>query len=245
MKKGARIIMGLFIVFLVCAAAVSGDEKTVNLESVVIQSFDNPDTDTWMAVGSKFSTSGFPKVAYAKAWPLALYGNNAEGKDYRALGVYGKFDRKEYNWIDIVPVKKDKDGNNAPALLPLPGRVKMLDLWVWGSSYNYYLEAYIQDYQGVVHIIPMGDLNYEGWRNLRINIPDNIPQSQRYLPKREALSLVKFRLWTRPTEKVDGFQIYFDQLKVLTDTFETLYDGNNLADPKNVEDIWQTSKEGK
>jgi hypothetical protein len=96
----------------------------------------------------------------------------------------------------------------------------------------------------VVHIIPMGDLNFEGWRNLRIYVPDNIPQSQRYLPKRETLSLVKIRLWTRPTEKVDGFQIYFDQIKVLTDTFETLYDGDNLADPKTVNQIWE-NKEGK
>jgi hypothetical protein len=244
MNKGARVILSLFIVFLTCAAMVTADEKTVNLESVVIQSFDNPDTDTWMAVGSKFSTTGFPKVAYAKAWPTALFGSNADNKDLRSLGVSGKFDRREYNWIDLIPVKKNANGEMASSPLPLPGRVKMLDMWVWGSNYNYYLEAYLQDFQGVVHIIPMGDLNFEGWRNLRIYVPDNIPQSQRYLPKRETLSLVKIRLWTRPTEKVDGFQIYFDQIKVLTDTFETLYDGDNLADPKTVNQIWE-NKEGK
>lgn len=239
MKQGARIIFGLFIVFLLCAAAAVADETTVNLESVVVQTFDNPDTDSWIAVGSKFATQGFPQVIYAKTWPVALFGANSEGKDYRSLGVYGKFNRKEYNWIDMIPVKKDANGNAAPNPLPLPGRVKMIDMWVWGSNYDYYLECYVQDYTGVVHIIPMGDLKFQGWRNLRINIPDSIPQSQPYLPRKEALDLVKFRLWTRPTEKVDGFQIYLDQIKVLTDTFETPFDGDTLADPAVASQIWQ------
>jgi hypothetical protein len=238
MKQGARIILGLFIVFLLCSSVIVADEATVNLESVVVQTFDNPDTDIWTTVGSKFSTEGYPKLTYAKTWPIALFGSNAQGKDYRSLGVFGKFDRKEFNWIDLIPVKKDSGGNLVPNPLPLPGRVKMVDMWVWGSNYDYYLECYVQDFKGVVHIIPMGDLSFQGWKNLRINIPDSIPQSQRYLPKREALDLVKFRLWTRPTEKVDGFQLYFDQIKVLTDTFETPFDGDALANQDFVNQIW-------
>jgi len=41
-----------------------------------------------------------------------------------------------------------------------------------------------------------------------------------------------------PTERVDNFFIYFNQLKVLTDTFETLFDGNDLADPVRVQELW-------
>jgi hypothetical protein len=39
-------------------------------------------------------------------------------------------------------------------------------------------------------------------------------------------------------EQVNNFYIYFDQLKVLTDTFETRYDGEELADPKKVQELW-------
>ncbi|MDR0453091.1 MAG: flagellar filament outer layer protein FlaA [Treponema sp.] len=52
------------------------------------------------------------------------------------------------------------------------------------------------------------------------------------------MTFVKFRIWTGPMEQVNNFYIYFDQLKVLTDTFETRYDGEELADPKKVQELW-------
>jgi hypothetical protein len=94
----------------------------------------------------------------------------------------------------------------------------------------------------------MGDLNFVGWKNLRINIPDSIPQSQKYLPKREGLSLVKFRIWTRPNEVVvvpgmenekdvdKAVKFYFYHIKVLTDTFESLFDGDALTNPEAYQD---------
>lgn len=232
------------------------DENTVTLESVVIQNFDDPAKAPWFVIGSKFSTAGFPKVAYIKAWPQAVYGSNADNKDLKALGVAMLFDRKGYNWIDVVPGQKTGDGDKAtyePTEIPLPGRVKMIDMWVWSANFNYYLEAYVRDYKGIVYAVPMGDLNFSGWKNLRINVPDNIPQSRKTLPKKESLSLVKFRIWTRPSESVANFTIdpkatdtdkavkfYFDNIKVLTDTFETLFDGDELSDTNNaaVKDAW-------
>ena len=38
---------------------------------------------------------------------------------------------------------------------------------------------------------------------------------------------------------------YFDQLKVLTDTFETLFDGDSLMNPKVIEDTWGSSDSSK
>ncbi len=238
------------------------DENTVTLESVVIQNFDDPDANPWYVTGSKFSTEGFPKLAYIKAWPQAVYGSNSDNKDLKALGVAMLFDRKGYNWVDIVPGKKDGEGKDtkfSPVELPLPGRVKMIDMWVWSPNFDYYMEAYVRDYKGIVHTIAMGDLSFIGWKNLRINIPDNIPQSKRTLPRKESLSLVKFRIWTKPTEATINFstdakatnddkaiRIYFDNIKVLTDTFETLFDGDSLADPNNqaVKDAWGTGSSG-
>jgi hypothetical protein len=121
-------------------------------------------------------------------------------------------------------------------------------MWVWSGNYNYYLEAFVRDFRGVVYTIPMGNLNFVGWKNLRINIPDNVPQSKKYLPRHEALTLVKFRIWTRPTEIVvvpgteggtdvdKAVKFYFNNLKVLTDTFESLFDGDTMTNPDVYKD---------
>lgn len=242
MKHGGfKAVCLALSVCMTVASVFAAEEKAVNLESRILENFDGSSGYVWKVNASKFATKTdketFPKLAYIKTWPAAIHGYNREGKDIKSLGIWGRFDRKGYNWIDIYPVAKDDKDEN-PAEIPIPGRVQLLDMWVWGANFNYYLEAYVRDYKGVVHIINMGDLNFEGWKNLRINIPSNIPQEKRTLPKRQALTLVKFRIWTRPVERVDDFQVYINQIKVLTDTFETLFDGDELADPARVQELW-------
>jgi len=256
MKSFMSSILGLaFVAFaLVTVQPLAADDVTVNIESVVVQDFDDFAAQPWFVMGSKFSTEGFPKAAYVNSWPLAVFGSNPANKDsLNALGVAMLFDRREYNWVDLVPGKKSGSGESAtyePVELPLPGRVSAIDLWIWSPNFSYYIEAYIRDYKGIVHVIDMGELSHVGWKNFRINIPSSIPQSKKYLPRRESLSLVKFRIWTRPTEVAatpapagspaheKAVYFYFDQLKVLTDTFESLYDGDQLTDQDFVEKTW-------
>ncbi|QQO07393.1 flagellar filament outer layer protein FlaA [Breznakiella homolactica] len=242
MKHGSFRVACL--IFLACIAAVSafGDEKTIVLESIVLESFDGDSDYDWRLDASKFATKSdeetFPKLAYVPAWPTAVFGNNRDGKDLKSLGIWGRFDRRGYNWIDVYPVAKDGGDDAAAAEIPIPGRVQIMDVWVWGSNFDYYIEAYVRDYQGVVHTIDMGSIAHEGWKNLRIPIPNNIPQAKRLLPRLESLSFVKFRIWTRPTERVDNFYIYLDQFKILTDIFETMFDGDALTDPEFIQDSW-------
>jgi len=191
------ICLSFVIVFMLAATGAFADDETVNLESLVIQTFDEPDSQPWFLIGSKFASEGYPKLAYAKSWPVALFGTTGGDKDLRSLGVAMLFDRKEYNWVDVIPGTKSGSGDEAtyaPIELPLPGRVKMLDMWIWSGNFDYYIEAYIRDYTGIVHVLPMGDLGHVGWKNFRVNIPNNVPQSKKYLPKRENLTLVKFRI---------------------------------------------------
>jgi len=248
MKQQKRHVRALLVTAALFTLAGSGslfaDETTVNLESRVIQDFSKPEAQNWFVLGSKFSTSGFPRVGYVKGGPTAIVGGDPQAaQNARSLGVAMLFDRQEYNWVDIVPGNKDK-----PTELSMPGRVKMIDVWVWSGNFNYYLEAFVRDYRGVVYTIPMGNLDFIGWRNLRINIPDNVPQSKKYLPKHEELKFVKFRIWTRPSEVVviPGFEtspdidkavkFYFNNMKVLTDTFESLFDGDTLTNPDSYKD---------
>jgi hypothetical protein len=255
MKHGS--IKAVCLVVLACMTVLSayGDDNTVDLTSIVLERF-NGETGhewndgrharsyefSWGMSASRFATKttdqdgndvNFPLSTYVEAWPIALFGYNREGKDIKSFGIHGRFDRRGYNWIDMYPVNED-----APFEIPIPGRARYLDMWVWGSNLNYYIEAFVRDYQGIVHRIYFGSLNYTGWRNMRALVPVGIPQSKRIQPNLASLKFVKFRIWTMPEENVGDFYIYFKQLKVLTDTFESLFDGDDLADPDRIPELW-------
>jgi hypothetical protein len=273
MKHGS--IRVLFFLLLTAGAALAayGDDLTVNLESKILENFDNTEDSKYVwrkeasryAVGKdvadkdnpSFANMGiengdfFPKIDYFEIWPMALFRNNREGRELRSLGIWGKFKRMGYNWIDIYPTLKSEGDEAGPYEIPIPGRVRYLDMWVWGSNLNYYIEAYLRDEQGVIHVIYLGNIGYQGWRNLRASIPNAIPQRRRIILDPVAantmstveknsiyLKFVKFRIWTTPREQVANFYVYLDQFKVLTDTFESLYDGDEMTDPDWVRENW-------
>ena len=246
MKRFVSLLIFAIILFsFVGISTVLADERVQNLESRIIESFDDPDSQEWYVRGSKFIAEGFPLTVYADAWPEALYGANRGGKELKVLGVKAAFDRKGYNFIEMFPVEEDESGTLVPRALDMPGRIKTIDLWVWGSNYDYYFEAHVRDLTGRVHVLQMGGLKYVGWQNLRASIPAYIPQSGGYVTEGgfiKTLELVKLVLWTKPAESVAGFNLYVDQIKVLTDTFVTRFDGDDLADPSNVQGIWANAE---
>ena len=246
MKRGVPLLTILLILILM-SFSVYADETVQNLESRIIESFDDPDTQQWYVRGSKFSADGYPLMTYANAWPEAVFGRNRDEMDLKVLGVKAAFDRKGYHYLEFFPVAENQSGELEPVTLTLPGRVKEIDLWAWGANYNYYLEMHIRDYWGRMYVLHLGDLRYVGWRNLKASIPTYIPQAGGYITDggfSKELELVKVVLWTRPTENVSGFSFYLDQIRILTDTFVTRFDGDDLAEAETVEEIW-SSVEGK
>lgn len=242
MKPGVR---ALSLLFLLLSLAAFADEVTINMTSSVLESFDEPDKQPWQWVvqGSKFATEGFPQMVFVPKWPEALWGRNKQNLTLQSLGIHAKFDRRAYNVIEIIPTR-EQDGQKVVSPIPIPGRAKMLDLWVWGSNHNYYMEINIRDYQGVDHVMNLGSLNFTGWKNLSITLPSNVPQSVRYIPRYKGLEITKLSIWTRPEEKVDDFYCYIDQIKVLTDLFESRFDGDELADADVIEELWKSAKSG-
>jgi hypothetical protein len=245
MKHGSFRAVGLIAWAFITVITAFGDESTVSYESFILESFDGDSNYTWKLDASKFATKTdnetFPQLSFVSTWPAALFGSNREGKELKSLGIWGRFDRRGYNWIDVYPVAADGGDDAGPAEIPIPGRVQYLDLWVWGSNLNYYIEVYVRDYQGVVHVINLGHIAYGGWKNLRVRMPNHIRQAKRVLPSLASLQFVKFRIWTQPTEPVNNFYVYFDQFKILTDTFEMLYDGDELADPTRIQELWEAA----
>ncbi|MDR0456984.1 MAG: flagellar filament outer layer protein FlaA [Treponema sp.] len=256
MKHGSIKVVCLVVMAFITVLSAYGDDRTIDLESIVLEDFGNVTTHewndgrhprnlefSWGLAASKFATKSkdeggnqvnYPVMAYVDTWPIALYGYNREGRSIKSLGIHGRFDRRGFNWIDLHPVGAD----GAAFEIPMPGRVRYIDMWAWGSNLDYLVEAYVRDFQGVVHIIKLGSLAYTGWRNLRANIPGYIHQSKRVLPNLAQLRFIKFRIWTQPSENVDNFYIYLKQFKVLTDVFESTFDGDELADPDLVPQLW-------
>lgn len=239
MRAFPRVIFTL--IFFSIAAFLAAEEGTHNLVSVVLESFDDATApQQWIVRGSKFITPDYPQTMFVKSWPDAAFGENKENKPLYSLGIHTKFDRKAYNYVEIIPAKKGSDGKLAPAPIAIPGKAKSIDLWVWGSNFDYYMEVHIRDYQGVDHTLYLGNLTFEGWKNLSVDIPGSIPQTRRTIPKFQGLEITEFVIWTRPTEKVDDYYVFLDQVKVLTDMFESRFDGDDLGDMDTLNQLWSS-----
>lgn len=257
MRRGSVLTLCLMALIFLLASNLFAQNDTENLQSRIIERFDDPaGTDLygtrqnfrWIVRGSKFITEGFPQFAWVETYPEALYNRNnpiPPGVTPRALGAQAAFDRQGYNYLEFIPVE-DQDGEDGPVPtgIEIPGIVKNLDFWVWGSNYNFYMEIHLQDYRGISHVLRVDDINYRGWQNLRVNIPTSIPQNVTYVPQRKGLELVKIVLWTTPDENVSGFYVYLDQIKVFTDVFQQPFDGEILSDPDEVDQLWNQGTQG-
>lgn len=247
MRTGRLLGFSLVAALLVPMVTSAQQQATTNYQSIVIEDFDNPEESQWTVAASKFVAEGYPRMSYVRTFPEALYRREPEGRELRALGLQAAFNRQGYNYVEFIPVRENEDGETVPRGIEIPGRARHLDMWVWGSNFDFYMDVHIRDYRGMVHVLKLGDINYRGWRNLRITIPSWIPQDARYIAELRAgaftsdlrgLELVKIVLWTRPQERVNGFFMYLDEIKVETDLYREPFDGEDLRDPDFVRDLW-------
>jgi hypothetical protein len=133
-----------------------------------------------------------------------------------SLGISAAFIRKGFNWVDVKPATEQR---------PFDGLVKSLDMWVWGGNFNYNLEVHLHDYNDYQYVLSFGSLQFYGWQNLSVEIPNSIPQTENYAPRTRGLTFDKFRIYTAPSERFDRFNVFFDYFKIVTDTFRDYYDG--------------------
>ena len=228
MKKGFVVFMQLALIFVIGAPVFSQpSEKSV--ETTLIDNFDTPDQMewTWSVQASRFIADGYPVLKYSKGISHSLRPFVKEGDpEPQVLGVKVAYNRKGDNWFEVYP--KDKNGNAYE--IPFRGTVSQIDFWVWGANYNYTLELLVRDANGVVRKIEAGTLGFDGWKNIVLNVPGWIPQHSRFRNGRKVLTFVGFRVRSAPSEAVDNFVIYFDQLKFTSSTVAGVYDGYELSE---------------
>jgi hypothetical protein len=147
----------------------------------------------------------------------------------------------EVDWKERTPVltydqamRKDVPERG----IQLPGRAKSISMWVHARGFPYTVELWVKDFRGDVHILEKKSINFVGWRPLTFEIPSKMPQSSDTYPVTRVSKLV--RIVIREVTNVSGeysgtskrntndVYVFFDQIKVLTDTYEVYFDGLDL-----------------
>jgi hypothetical protein len=220
----------------------------------------------WTLIPDRFGREGtldagksLQEMKFVKSWPEAYFGkenpdkkraeyfygtveNDETKKRYTdfsgtCLGMKLAFVRQGYNHVDLVPLKS-VDGKYEKDFIPFRGKVKQMDFWVWGSNHNYYMEVVLMDHKNIEHRIDVGSIKHVGWKNFVVPIPNNIPQSTTYISSIQTLRLVKLVIWSNPDALVTNVYVYIDQIKYLSDVYNSMYDGYELGNPDKIKDLW-------
>lgn len=222
----SRVILTCLFVSIF-SFAIYGQSKTVYVETITLYNFET--VDEWQAIsnasrfmfrGSRTNANGvemqYPSVRVFNTKPFGMGNQSINSTNSLALNV--SFFRKGYNFFDFIPTEQKV----------IPGKAQSMDIWVWGGNYDYKMEMLLEDYRGYTHTLSYGSLRYVGWRNLSVNIPATIPQSEPYVPRAKGLRFLNFRFWSSPEERTDNFVVLLDYFQVVTDTFRESYDGSDI-----------------
>lgn len=147
----------------------------------------------------------------------------------------------EVDWKDRTPVKTYDQALRKDVTergIQLPGKAKAISMWIHARGFPYTIEVWVKDFKGDVHILEKQSVNFVGWRPLTFQIPTNMPQSSDTYPASRVAKIV--RLVVREVTNVGGeysgtsvknsgdVYVFVDQIKVLTDTYEVYFDGQDL-----------------
>ena len=117
--------------------------------------------------------------------------------------------------------------------LPIEGITKTISVWVAGRNANHRLELLVSDHFGHDAVIPMGKLNFSGWKKMTVTIPPHIIQRDYHYNDRMGLSIDGFNIKCNIDETYGRYYIYFDDIRAVTDLF-----AEESRDTDDMPDAW-------
>lgn len=186
--------------------------------------------------------NGGPNDMATEEWSLTDLGKKKD----KILGLKFKFRYPGHNSVHLLAPMEVDWKTKKPVLrynpatrkdeqergLQLPGQAKAISVWVHGRGNPYDLEVWLKDYRGDTHVLKFGSVNFVGWRPMKVYIPKNIPQSYESYPQTRVTRITEFVLRSEAQRSAEELTadtyFFFDQIKVLTDTYEVNFDGQNL-----------------
>jgi hypothetical protein len=232
---------------------VPSDISSKELRAVVVEDFETPSDWTLESVPKKNPDpkkdpipilelkyiDGGPSDMKTERWSADKKGMEKK----KILGLHFRFKYPGFNSVQLLPpmeVQWDDptkkvtsfDSRSGQYLqergIQLPGQARALSVWVHGRGDDYYLECWVKDWRGEVHVLKFGSINFVGWKPLLVSIPPYIPQEVETYPQTKLLKIVRFVVRSTPDALAQDTYIFFDQLKVLTDVYEVNFDGMEL-----------------
>jgi hypothetical protein len=171
--------------------------------------------------------------AGSKAEPVAdprYVGTDPKVIDKYVLGVRTEFYTRGYNEIFVT----------AKRPIAVEGISKTISVWVAGRNYNHILWIELKDFFGNQFELPMGKLNFQGWKKLSVAIPPQNPDGRTGIVQRNfhyashmGLKIVGLRIACDPEEAFGTYYLYLDDLRVITDLF-----AEDSRDPDDMPDTW-------
>jgi len=147
--------------------------------------------------------------------------------DDHVLGVRVDFLRRGHHSFTVTPIRP----------IQIEGVTRSVSVWVAGRNANHQLHLLIRDMRGRNHTIFMGDLNFQGWRQLVAAIPTQtmdgrgvLQRTHRNTHRRMGIEVLGFRVVTDPSESYGSYYIYFDDLRAVTDLFVLGRDPDDMVD---------------
>jgi len=145
--------------------------------------------------------------------------NNPDNPNH-ILGVKTYFSDRGFDRVEIHP----------PHEYVIKGKARQFSVWVLGRKFRHTMSIKLRDYRGTIHKLPLGRLDYFGWRKLTVTVPGWLPQSSRYALLDKNLHFVSLFVTSDVHEVPGQFYFYVDGLKAMVDKSENAYPGSEIKD---------------
>ena len=149
--------------------------------------------------------------------------SNVQEDDRFVLGVKVEYFRRGWTSLSIQPIRP----------IPIPGITKTISVWVVGRNFNHTLKVVIEDDFGTRVALPMGTLNFSGWKELTVAVPPTIQQRNPHYNDRGGIRVIGFIIEPAMLETFGTYYVYFDDLRAVTDLF-----AEENRDPDDMYDAW-------
>jgi hypothetical protein len=143
--------------------------------------------------------------------------------DISVLGVKVMFYRRGIVEFNVRPARP----------IPIPGKVKVITVWVCGRESQHDLDVIVADYFGNIAYVPMGTLDFPGWSKMSAVMPANLRQRDTHYSYLGGVTVRGFQINCDLDETYGNFFIYFDDMRAITDLFD-----EELRSEDDMLDAW-------
>ena len=237
MKKS--FLLSLFVIFVIVFGGFGFDPDpdsvtTANSQITEVRLNGFEDASFWtvampidQGVITKQSRRGYPKDLSTDGSPILRrddkYGIPKNYSKDKVLGVKVEYISRGYNWFSVKPVKP----------IVVEGICQSISVWVAGRNYKHWLRVIIQDFFGSERLLYVDRLNFVGWKELVVSIPEVVRQRDFHFVDKIGIKFNGFLIECDPIETYGDYYLYFDELRAFTDIFN-----EKTRDVDDMHDDW-------